>query len=316
MKNKWIFLLASCACLASCNKDDETASDDSTATSAHAAELTALAYGYDFAGGSTAWAEGASIGVYALSAGTTQIVSPYANVCYVSAESGFTATTDAEAIVLPATGDAYDVAAYYPYASGASAAGEVPVSVANQNKQTAGNVLYARVGALNNVGYKALLPMRPVLPQLTFSIRITGQYTTADAQAVSVNLKGFPTTGVLNIADGSVNASTQAAAATIALPTLEGEPERENTVPAKTIVTLKGAVMPMALTGGCLADVHIPGIGDFTIDLSHYQMAFETGYNYLFTLDYVDGSLQVKVTASAIAGWEDGGSISGNGQEK
>ena len=315
MKKEWIFLLAVGACLSSCNSDEETSSASEARNMPHAIELSAQACGYTSAS-ALPWSEGASIGVYALKAGTATLMAPYSNVRYHAGTPLFAANNEAETIQLPATGEAWDVAAYFPYTSEATAEGEVPVSVADQQKLATDNVLYARVGSVNNVGYKALLPMRPVLPQLVFSIQITGNYSTSDAQAVSVTLKGFPTSGFLNVADGSLRVPSQTSTANIVLPTLKGEPEREYGSLAKAIVNLKGVVMPVQLTGGCQADVHLPGIGDFTVELSRYQMTFESGYSYLFTLKYVDGSLQVKVTASAIAGWENGGSVSGEGREE
>ena len=314
MKNKWIFLLASCACFASCNKDDETTSENSSSQSTYAAEITAQAYGYTTAEGTTPWGEDASIGVYAFKAGTANIVPDYANVCYHADGNSFSTATPEEAICLPATGEAWDVAAYSPYSAEATATGKAPFSIADQAKLATDNILYARVGSLNNVGRKASLPMRPVLPQLTFSIQVAGTYSTSSAQAVSVNLQGFPTEGVLDITDGSVSVPEQATAANIALPTLQGEPERENTTPAKTTINLKAVVLPATSTGGYKAQVHVPNIGDETIDLSRYQMAFSSGYHYLFTLSYIDGSLQVTVSASAIEDWGNSGNISGKGE--
>ncbi len=164
-----------------------------------------------------AWTIGDSIGLYAVTSYTTTPITDGSNVRYNATVTAATGGIDYKdftpasmPVYMPTDGSAIDVYAYYPYASSATDATQVPISVADQTTPSAIDFMTTgKVSTTTHDGSTVITKANPTC-ELLFAHRLvkmqfnlkpgdgmeTGDITNA---TVSVKIGNQPTTATYNI---------------------------------------------------------------------------------------------------------------------
>lgn len=325
-RNKFIHLLLACALLAACN-DNDTPVDESNA---YPAVITAQAFGYEADAAGATWNKGETIGVYMLKAGTDAIEPPYSNLRYYANsrddQDYFLPGQNDSIPYFPATGEKMDIAAYYPQAT-VLADSLVAIHLI-ENYGFASKLLYSRIAGLNKDNRKAVLDLRPVLTKLVFKFKVGYGMTEADLAGLTVTLKGLPVSGNFNAITGKIHfrdvstnqdikfttAEKRAAARTVARISTRAENKEEEDI----FITAEGMVLPASTTEGYQVVVELPAVEkSYTYDIPQGGTdQFEGSQQYTFDSEINNEGMIVRVQSSPIINWGQGGSISGEGEEK
>ena len=250
----------------------------------------------------TEWSAGDPVGIYMIK--TDPGTLSEGNV--VAANKLYTASAGTEAsftpdggtpLYYPSDGSGVKFIAYHPRSTSVSADYKVPVSVADQDNLSAIDVMYAPVTTTFSRSSTGAVPLlfAHKLTKLVFNISNGAGVTEPVANGITVSISDQPTTGTLDLADGSVEAS----AAT-------------GSVTATGGAVIEAIVMPMT----DLTDVGFTFTNDagqsFTVDPP--TTSWQGGYRYTYTV-----TLKATDKESDISGeidpWEDGGTTPVTGEE-
>lgn len=313
MKKSWIYILISCALMSSC-KDEDTYIDTAHA---YPIVITGQAYGYDAADGGETWTKGETIGVYMMESGTATVESPYSNIRYYANnrddQDYFLPGNNDSILYFPYSGEQRDIAAYYPYTLEAID-GEIPINVADQSNTKMTGLLYARVGKLSKNNRKAELKLSPILTKLHFTLTLVGNVSGVKADDITLTLKGFPTSGFLNVPSGEFSYRNVYMDIPLTM-TKDGSATQTGAV-GQAVYTADGYVMPSLSTEGYQVCVSIPGFGEYTANIIESTPYLNAATVYNFELRLLDDKLQMTLTSSSINNWGNSGDIYGSGEEK
>ena len=208
-----IIALATTLALASCN-----ANDDAQPSGPHPIQFTAgigqpVVANPDTRAAGTMWNDGDAIGVFMVDHGPTTIAENAANKKFTigSAGSVFNPILGSE-IYYPMSNSAVDFIAYYPYTDTDRLGmdSQIPVSTADQTRQPAFDVMWARAdnnGEGYNKNFRGSIPLvfRHRLARLTMNCKFEANtgITAFDSDA-TVTLRGMNTATTFAVRDGAL----------------------------------------------------------------------------------------------------------------
>ena len=243
------------------------------------------------------WTAGDKIGVFALDGTTAE----YSNIPYstTNGDGNFTAD-DGQNIMLPYDGSSRTVAAYYPYAAGASA-GTYSIDVSNQNDQEAIDLLV--VTPVSNVSKKspiAALDFAHKLVKVELTLKPGEGITASQLAYLKVTISNQYTKGTCDVINnGNVVASGN----------------NNNTVTFETSAdgtTSEAILLPAATTENMILTFDVPGAGTYTweVNSAAKSKSFGAGNKYKYDISINKTTLTVN---SSIEDWNDGnGGENGN----
>lgn len=316
-KHTIIHLLLACVLLAACSDNDTTATDQSKA---FPVVIVGQAFGYETDASGSSWNKGETIGVTLLKAGTCDIVAPYSNLRYYANsrtdQDYFLPGSNDSIPYLPATGEAMDIAAYYPQAT-ALADSLVSLHLI-RGYGYASNLLFSRITNLNKDNRKAVLQLRPALTKLTFKFKVGKGMTEANMKGLTVTLKGLPVSGHFNTLTGKVSFREVSTQQDIRLVTVEKKPtSRALSDDADVFITAQGMVLPASTTAGYQVVVELPAINQrYNYEIPKGTDQFEGSQEYTFDSTINNDDMIVSVQSSPIINWGQGGIIGGEGEEE
>ncbi len=288
----------------SCSDKDKEHPDYSR----HPVVVTAQAFGYDNSTPGSTWHKGENIGVYMLEKGTGDPILPYRNVRYYANnrddQDYFLPGSNDSVLYLPATGEAADVSAYYPYLPTADD-DYIPVNVLDQNAVSISTILYARADGLHKGQRKAILSMRPVLTKLTFDFRPAG-ISAAELKGIKVTLRGMSVSGLFHRGTGEIR--SRHVYFDIPLKSPESS--------ANASLSTEAIVLPSGQTKDYQVVVELPVLNkQYVYEISKDFDMLNGATEYVFDSALGNDAMVVKVQSSPITDWQSGGTINGEGKE-
>ena len=281
IKNKLIFLFLAGALLTACSDDEAPAADPK----AYPLIIEAKVYtNYDTQQEGTTWTKPEDkIGVYVLKSGSSEVVSPHANLSYSPTPTSYDDYFQPDQVdaipYFPTTGeDVWDVAIYYPR---------------QETFETEG------------------MRLAPALSRLVFYFRAEGDITAEQLDNVTVDLNGLPTIGSFNVVEGRFSADTESVASF--------RMRTSSSADATVARTTEAFVMPLGGTQGYVATINANKLPDAlkkkTYTIGSSIGSFERGMQYVFDVTVSNTGYTIESSSSPIAGWEEGDKISGEGEE-
>lgn len=314
IKNKLIYLFLAGTLLTACSDDEAPAIDPK----AYPLVIEAKVYtSYDPEQEGTTWTKPEDkIGVYVLKGGSSEVVSPHANLSYSPTPSSYDDYFQPDQVdaipYFPATGeDVWDVAIYYPRQETFDTEGMVPLKLDKQGDLKASTLLYARANSLTKENTVASMRLAPALSRLVFYFRADGDITAEQLNNVTVDLNGLPTAGNFNVTDGSFSADAESVA--------QFRMRTSSSTDVTVARTTEAFVMPLGSTQGYVATITANLLPDalkkktYSIDSSIGRL--ERGMQYIFDVTVSTDGYTIESSSSPIAGWEEGDKISGEGEE-
>lgn len=317
-KNKMILLFLACTLLAACN-DNDTPVD---AGKAYPVVIIAQAFGYETDAAGSSWNKEETIGVYMLEGGSNTILPPYSNMRYYANNRNdqdyFLPGNNDSIPYFPTTGEAMDIAAYYPQTI-ALADSIITIHLLS-NYNYASKLLFSRVSGLNKDNRKAVLQLRPALTKLTFKFKVGYGMTEKELKGLTVTLKGLPISGQFNAITGKVSFRNVSTNQDIKLITLEKNTTTRSLTRTKStddiFITAQGIVLPASTTEGYKVIVELPALQkSYTYDIPKGTDEFEGSQEYTFDSTINNDDMVVSVQSSPIINWGQGGIIGGDGKE-
>ncbi len=315
IKDKLTFLFLAGALFAACSDDEAPAADPK----AYPLVIEAKVYGtYDPQQEGTTWTKPEDkIGVYVLKSGSSEVVSPHANLSYSPTPTSYDDyfqpdQVDAIPYFPPTGSDVWDVAVYYPRHEAFDTEGMVPLKLDKQGELKASSLLYARAKSLSRENTVASMRLAPALSRLVFYFRAGEGITAEQLNDVTVDLEGLPTVGHFNVTDGRFSADTESIASF--------RMRTASSTDATVARTSEAFVMPLGSTRGYVATINAKQLPDAlkkkTYAIGSSIGSLERGMQYVFDVTVsAGGGYDIESSSSPIAGWEEGDKISGEGEE-
>ncbi len=314
IKNKLIFLFLAGALLTACSDDEAPATDPK----AYPLIIEAKVYtNYDTQQEGTTWTKPEDkIGVYVLKSGSSEVVSPHANLSYSPTPTSYDDYFQPDQVdaipYFPTTGeDVWDVAIYYPRQETFETEGMVPLKLDKQGDMKASSLLYGRASSLTKENTVASMRLAPALSRLVFYFRAEGDITAEQLDNVTVDLNGLPTIGSFNVVEGRFSADTESVASF--------RMRTSSSTDATVARTTEAFVMPLGSTQGYVATINANKLPDAlkkkTYTIGSSIGSFERGMQYVFDVTVSNTGYTIDSSSSPIAGWEEGDKISGEGEE-
>lgn len=314
IKNKLIFLFLAGALLTACSDDEAPAADPK----AYPLIIEAKVYtNYDTQQEGTTWTKPEDkIGVYVLKSGSSEVVSPHANLSYSPTPTSYDDYFQPDQVdaipYFPTTGeDVWDVAIYYPHQETFETEGMVPLKLDKQGDMKASSLLYGRASSLTKENTVASMRLAPALSRLVFYFRAEGDITAEQLDNVTVDLNGLPTIGSFNVVEGRFSADTESVASF--------RMRTSSSTDATVARTTEAFVMPLGSTQGYVATINANKLPDVlkkkTYTIGSSIGSFERGMQYVFDVTVSNTGYTIESSSSPIAGWEEDDKISGEGEE-
>ena len=228
------------------------------------------------------WDAGDQIGVFAFTAGTSNLFNNFANVQYNTVDAAGVFKAANGGVVLKGTEKA-DIAAYYPYASGLRGNTYV-VNVSDQSDLKKLDLLWGK-GTLTADATTQTVPVKFAHKLSLIQVRFTPKAGETLPASIKTSLKGVKTAATFDVASGAFTL---------------GETTGDVTLPAKD-----GAVNLILLPGDVLSGLEFDFDGKvvpFKFD-APYTLKENTKYTFTFTPTKDLKSVTLQVDGSSISDW-------------
>ena len=274
--------------IASCSKQDNPRNDTPSPVrfSGHIAAPAAVAADTYAAGDK--WGNDA-IGVFMTDHGTTAVSGSAANRQYTTSGDGNFTAAPGDELFYPQTGSV-DFIAYYPYDAKHTALGDIDVTIGDQSRQAAFDLLWA--GADNGgKGYtkadkNVALSFDHKLAKIVMNCKADGSVGAANLDDMTATIKGTNSKNTFDLATGTL-----------------GEAHTPADVTANKIATADGfgasydaVVMPGAYGADALSVGFAIGGETFTWNVSEAHAAFEGGNEYTYEVTITRSGVSVTAT--------------------
>ena len=314
IKNKLIYFFLAGTFLTACSDNEAPAIDPK----AYPLVIKAKVYNsYDTEQEGVTWTKPEDIiGVYVQKSGSSEVVSPHANLSYSPTPTSYDdyfQPNQVDAIpYFPTTGkDVWDVTIYYPRQETFEIEGMVPLKLDKQGELKASTLLYGRAKSLTKENTVASMRLAPALSRLVFYFRAEGDITAEQLDNVTVDLNGLPTIGSFNVVEGRFSADTESVASF--------RMRTSSSTDATVARTTEAFVMPLGSTQGYVATINANKLPDAlkkkTYTIGSSIGSFERGMQYVFDVTVSNTGYTIESSSSPIAGWEEDDKISGEGEE-
>lgn len=228
------------------------------------------------------WDAGDQIGVFAFTAGTSNLFNNFANVQYNTVDAAGVFKAANGGVVLKGTEKA-DIAAYYPYASGLKG-NTYAVNVSDQSDLKKLDLLWGK-GTLTADATTQTVPVKFAHKLSLIQVRFTPKAGETLPASIKTSLKGVKTAATFDVASGAFTL---------------GETTGDVTLPAKD-----GAVNLILLPGDVLSGLEFDFDGKvvpFKFD-APYTLKENTKYTFTFTPTKDLKSVTLQVDGSSISDW-------------
>ena len=292
---KWLLLAAvSVLLLASCSKDDKSVNEDPQAVrfvggiddQAAAASLMSRAAG-------TAWNKDDAIGIFMVNHGTTTVAGDAGNKEFTTpAGDGIFSAGPGDEIYYPQDGRKVDFIAYYPHKASGELTGTIPVSTADQSRQTEFDMMWTKANGTGGNGYDKTsartvpLEFRHCLAKLTMNCKAAANTEITSFDGMTVTIKGMNTAAVFVVNNGSVSQ-----------PSMPGDIiARKAATATGYLASYDAIIVPDSYTAAdAVAVVFTTASGDSYV-WNVGAMTFAPGNDYIFTVTLTRTGVQVEGT--------------------
>lgn len=314
IKNKLIYFFLAGTFLTACSDNEAPAIDPK----AYPLVIKAKVYNsYDTEQEGVTWTKPEDIiGVYVLKSGSSEVVSPHANLSYSPTPTSYDdyfQPNQVDAIpYFPTTGkDVWDVTIYYPRQETFEIEGMVPLKLDKQGELKASTLLYGRAKSLTKENTVASMRLAPALSRLVFYFHAGEGISPEQLSDVTVDLDGLPTIGNFNVIDGSFSADAESI--------ISFRMRTSSSTNADVARTTEAFVMPLGSTQGYVATITAKQLPEALTkkiySISSSIGSLERGMQYVFDVTVNTNGYIIESSSSPIAGWEEGDKISGEGEE-